>query len=155
MRNLLLFSLCLILCGHSLQAQESDRTLLTDTLTVSDSLVVSKGAHLVLSCRDYDFGEVERRGGDLRYTLQFRNEGSSPLVLTRVITSCTCLKGDFSKRPIPPGGEGKLVLTYEPLKAAPGAFNKVVQILSNSSSGRELFTIRGKSVEKKRKHDEK
>lgn len=111
------------------------------------------GARLALSHTEYDFGAVDRRGGDLCYELIFSNEGTTPLVLTRVITSCTCLKSEFSKRPIPAGGVGKIRLTYQPLKAEPGAFHKVVQILSNSSSGRELFTIRGKSIDYKQKNE--
>lgn len=110
-------------------------------------------ARLVLLHAEHDFGTVDRRGGDLCYELTFRNEGESPLVLTRVITSCSCLKSDFSKRPVPAGSEGKIRLTYQPLKAEPGTFHKVVQILSNSESGRELFTIRGKSVDYKRKNE--
>lgn len=111
----------------------------------------SEGALMVLPAAEYDFGTVDRRGGDLCYELTFVNEGTTPLVLMRVITSCSCLKSEFSKRPVPPGGEGKITLTYQPLKAEPGTFHKVVQILSNSQTGRELFTIRGNSIDHKRK----
>lgn len=111
----------------------------------------SEGAVLVLRAAEHDFGTVDRRGGDLCYELTFTNEGTTPLVLMRVITSCSCLKSEFSKRPIPPGGVGKITLSYQPLKAEPGTFHKVVQILSNSQTGRELFTIRGNSVDHKNK----
>lgn len=103
------------------------------------------GAHLLLPAAEHDFGTVQRRGGDLHYTLTITNDGTSPLVITRVITSCSCLKCDYSKRPIAVGDKAELRLIYQPLKAEPGAFHKVVQILSNSSSGREFFTIRGKA----------
>ncbi|MBQ8307235.1 MAG: DUF1573 domain-containing protein, partial [Alistipes sp.] len=56
--------------------------------------------------------------------------------------------------PVPAGEWGEITLTYEPLKADPGVFNKVVQILSNSASGREIITIRGNSIDKKRNQDE-
>lgn len=113
----------------------------------------SSGAALVLLNTEHDFGTVDRRGGDLVYTLHYRNEGTGPLVLTRIITSCSCLKSHFSKRPLPVGGQDSILLIYEPLKAEPGTFNKVVQILSNSTSGRELFTIRGNSIDDKRRHE--
>ena len=45
-------------------------------------------------------------------------------------------------------GEGEIVLTYEPHKADPGTFHKVVQVLSNSSAGREIITIRGNSLDR-------
>lgn len=112
------------------------------------------GPELQLECYEYDFGDVPRRGGDLHLRLRYRNVGDTPLVLTRIITSCSCLKSDFSKRPLSPGAEGELELIYQPLKAAPGTFNKVVQILSNAESGRQLITIRGNSVDTKHKRDE-
>lgn len=109
-----------------------------------------EGARLELECTEYDFGTVERRGGDLKVTIRFRNAGTSPLVLTRIITSCSCLKAQFSKRPVAVGETGEIHFTYEPLKAAPGTFHKVVQVLSNSASGRELITLRGNSQDKKK-----
>lgn len=112
-----------------------------------------QGAHLRLTTYEHDFGTVQRRGGDIQCRLRIINDGTSPLVITRVITSCSCLKCDFSKRPIAVGAEAELTLIYQPLKAEPGAFNKVVQILSNSTSGRELFTIRGNSIDN-HKNDE-
>ncbi len=111
-------------------------------------------AELVLLSVEHDFGTVDRRGGDLTFSLRYRNDGTGPLVLTRVITSCSCLKSDFSKRPIPPGGEGTICLTYQPLKAESGTFHKVVQILSNAASGRVLFTIRGNSIDPKRDEEQ-
>ncbi len=77
----------------------------------------------------------------------FRNEGSAPLVVVRVLTSCSCFKATFPKRPVPPGGEGVIRVTYEPLKSEPGTFSKVLQIYSNSVTGREVITVQGNSIE--------
>jgi len=107
----------------------------------------AEGAHLLLERTDHDFGDIARRGGEVTTVVRFRNDGTAPLVLTRVTTTCTCLKVDYSKRPVPANGSGEIRLTYQPLKADPGTFNKVVQVLSNSSSGREIITIRGNSLE--------
>lgn len=108
-------------------------------------------ARLVLERTEHDFGTIDRRGGEVRAEIRFRNEGSAPLILTRVTTTCSCLKPHYSTRPIPPGGEGLICLDYQPLKAAPGSFYKVVQILSNSAQGREIITVRGNSLDTKRR----
>ncbi len=108
----------------------------------------SEGARLRLERTDHDFGDIARRGGEVTAVFRFRNEGTAPLVLLRVTTTCSCLKSCYSKRPVPPGGEGEIVLTYEPHKADPGTFHKVVQVLSNSSAGREIITIRGNSLDR-------
>lgn len=110
------------------------------------------GARLVFRNTSHDFGDIPRKGGDAVVFFEYANEGDVPLVITRVVTSCSCLKAAYPKRPLPPGGKASVRLTYEPHKAEAGVFHKVVQVYSNSSGGRELLTIRGNSIDK-RKND--
>ncbi len=105
------------------------------------------GARMHLYEHSHNFGDVPRMGGDLVYEISFKNEGTAPLVLTRVVTSCSCLKVHFSKRPVAPNEEGRLKIIYEPQKSAPGSFNKVIQIYSNAEGGREIITVQGNSIE--------
>ena len=107
----------------------------------------AKGAHLKMENPTYDFGDVPRRGGDLEREFRFVNDGTSPLVIVRVITSCSCLKASFSKRPVEPADSGVIRITYEPHKSEPGAFNKVIQIYSNSVDGRDVITVQGNSID--------
>ena len=85
--------------------------------------------------------------GDLVREFRFVNDGTAPLVLVRVITSCSCLKASFSKRPVEPADSGVIRITYEPHKSEPGAFNKVIQVYSNSVDGRDVITVQGNSIE--------
>ena len=112
----------------------------------SDTL---RGAILRFEEHTHDFGDIARKGGDLVYDFRLRNEGDTPLVLTRVTTTCSCLKGSFSKRPIPPGGESTLRITYEPHKSEEGIFNKVIRVSSNSAEGIVLVTVQGNSIDEK------
>ena len=105
-----------------------------------------KGAHLRLENATYNFGDVPRKGGDLVREFRFVNDGTAPLVLVRVITSCSCLKASFSKRPVEPADSGVIRITYEPHKSEPGAFNKVIQVYSNSVDGRDVITGLPKTV---------
>lgn len=105
------------------------------------------GAHLAFEDATYDFGDVPRKGGDLVREFRFVNDGTAPLVLVRVITSCSCLKASFSKRPVEPADSGVIRITYEPHKSEPGAFNKVIQVYSNSVDGRDVITVQGNSIE--------
>lgn len=106
-----------------------------------------QGAALRFETTRHDFGDVPRRGGDLVCEFAFTNAGDAPLVLTRVITSCSCLKASFSKKPVAPGGTGIIRIVYEPHKADPGVFNKVIQICSNAPSGRDIVTVQGNSID--------
>lgn len=105
-----------------------------------------EGAHLSLAASSYDFGDVPRKGGDLVREFAFTNDGTAPLVILRVITSCSCLKASYTKRPVAPGDSGVIRITYEPHKSEPGAFNKVIQIYSNSAAERDLITVQGNSI---------
>ena len=107
----------------------------------------ARGAHLRKEVAGHDFGDVPRKGGDLVREFTFTNDGTAPLVVTRVITSCSCLKASFPKRPVPPGGQGVIRITYEPHKSEPGVFNKVIQVYSNSVDGRDVITVQGNSID--------
>ncbi len=113
----------------------------------------NKGALLKFDHQNYNFGDVARKGGDLVHEFTFRNEGDTPLFITQVVTSCSCLKGNFSKRPVAPHSEGVLRITYEPHKSEPGVFNKVICVYSNSADGNELLTVQGNSLDKSRNAD--
>ena len=116
----------------------------------TDSKAESGGAAIRLHEVHHNFGDVARRGGDLVYELHYKNEGDQPLVLTRVVTSCSCLKAHFQHRPLKAGDEGVIRIVYEPQKSEPGAFSKVIQIYSNSASGRVIFTVQGNALDGER-----
>lgn len=108
-----------------------------------------EGPHLHFEDASHNFGDVPRKGGALTREFRFVNDGTKPLVILRVITSCSCLKASFSKRPVAPADSGVIRITYEPLKSEPGTFNKVIQVYSNSTDGRDVLTVQGNSIEGK------
>lgn len=120
-------------------------------LGTTDVVAQSKnGARLHMEQSTHNFGDVSRKGGDLVREFQFTNEGNAPLVIMRVITSCSCLKTSHPKRPVMPGESEQISITYEPHKSEPGAFNKVIRILSNSTTGEEVITVQGNSIDGER-----
>ncbi|MCD8071686.1 MAG: DUF1573 domain-containing protein [Alistipes sp.] len=115
---------------------------------------------LILACRpgiasepavsfavtEHDFGLVrEGRNNEVSYDFVLRNTGNSPLVLTRIITSCKCVTTSHTKRPIPPGGEGVVSVTYDPKKQQ-GVFYKAIQVFSNAPEGIHIIIIKGEVV---------
>lgn len=96
-----------------------------------------RGAHLKFESSFHNFGSVPRWGGDLVWEFEYTNDGSAPLVIVRAQTTCSCLKVSHSKRPLAPGETAVIRVVYEPHKNEPGTFSKVIQIYSNSVSGRE------------------
>jgi hypothetical protein len=104
-----------------------------------------KGAHISFEQTEYDFGEVCRKGENRTCVFHFVNDGSEPLVVLSAKTSCSCLKADFSRRPIAVGERGEVRILLESKKVDKGVFRRVVQINSTSVGGAEILTIKGVS----------
>ena len=127
---------------NTIAVQKADST--TGTNTVEKK--VYDGAHIEFKTATHDFGDVARRGGDITAEFEYVNDGTEPLVITRITTSCTCIKPVYSKRPLEAGERGVIKLVYEPHKMEAGAFHKVVQVHTNSVGGVRLLTVQGHSV---------
>ncbi|NOX61636.1 MAG: DUF1573 domain-containing protein [Chloroflexi bacterium] len=61
-----------------------------------------------------DLGERPQELLELTYTV--RNEGGSPLEITRVSTSCDCTKATLERNVIPPGESAQLLVTLDPIE---------------------------------------
>lgn len=95
---------------------------------------------------EYDFGKISERGGKKTGSYTFKNSGNKPLVITKVMVSCKCISLGYPKKPVMPGEEGKITVTYDPKKQK-GVFHKAIQIYSNDSSGRVVIFAKGEVVE--------
>lgn len=105
------------------------------------------GAHMRMEEVSYDFGNVCRHGDDLVKVFEFENDGSDPLVVLSVTTSCSCLKAEFSRKPVPPGEKGSIKIIYEARKMEAGPFHRVIRVSSNSEDGVNLITVQGNSID--------
>ncbi|MDR1937968.1 MAG: DUF1573 domain-containing protein [Tannerellaceae bacterium] len=99
-------------------------------------------ASLSVSEESHDFGTIKESGGKVSHTFVVKNDGTQPLVITRVIASCGCTSPDWTKEPIAPGKTGEVLVTYDP-QGRPGPFAKTVSIYSNGKRGSQVLTIRG------------
>jgi outer membrane biosynthesis protein TonB len=93
----------------------------------------------------HDFGTLEQYSdGSCSFT--FKNKGNEPLVITKVITSCGCTVPDYPQRPIMPGQESQINVTYDTSKL--GSINNQIVIRSNAEEGTITLKIKGKVVKK-------
>lgn len=112
---------------------------------------VHQGAHIAFEENVWDFGDVDRRGGDVAKEFDFVNDGTEQLIITSVTVSCTCIKAQWSKRPVAVGERGTVRLVYEPHKMEAGTFYKVVEVHSNSPEGTNLLTVHGNTIDRRRR----
>ena len=115
-----------------------------------ESATPKTGAQMTFKTNSYDFGDIARKGGDVECTFEFVNDGDTPLVITRVVTSCSCTKAEYSKKPIAAGATSTIKIIYEPHKKEPGVFHKVIQIFTNTADKRKIVTVKGNSIDKKK-----
>ncbi len=92
---------------------------------------------------NFDFGKI-KQGVPATHKFIFTNKGKVPMVITNAQPSCGCTTPDWTKDPIPPGGQGFVTATYN--AAAPGAFNKSISVMANVEAGVVVLHIMGEVV---------
>ena len=109
------------------------------------------GAHITFVDESHDFGDIDRRGGDAEWRFEFVNDGDEPLIITQLKTSCTCLRYKYPRRPVAPGQQGAVEVSFQPHKTEPGTFHRVVTVLSNATNGARRLVMQGKSSDNRHK----
>ncbi len=92
---------------------------------------------------NFDFGKI-KQNVPASHKFIFTNKGKVPMVITNAQPSCGCTTPDWTKDPIPPGGQGFVQATYN--AASPGAFNKSVTVMANVENGVVLLSFHGEVV---------
>lgn len=88
---------------------------------------------------EHDFGWV-LQDSENTHEFSFTNSGSEPLVIESAQGSCGCTVPEFTKEPIPPGGESMIRVVYKPGKQE-GDQVKTVTIVANTKPTRTLLRI--------------
>lgn len=77
-------------------------------------------------------GEIREEATPPSFTYRWTNTGDKPLVITRVETTCGCAAASYDRRPVLPGGEGSVTVTYHP-KRHPGYFRRRIFVFTQLS----------------------
>ena len=82
--------------------------------------------------RSIDFGTMEEDDGNHIRIAKWQNLGTEQLIITRITTSCGCVRCDYSREAIGSGKYGKISITYAP-KGHPGVMRQRIFIYTNRS----------------------
>lgn len=116
------------------------KVLLFVILTVVLSSFLGPKAAIEWSFMEYDFGQIERqKPASIEFV--FKNPSMIPLMVVDVKSSCGCTVPDYPKEPIPPGGEGKIIVTFDAKLS--GYFNKTITVTTNAATGVSHLYIKG------------
>lgn len=97
----------------------------------------------VFESQNFDFGKV-KQGIPVTHEFTFTNKSKVTMVIIGVQASCGCTTPDWTKDPIPPGGQGFVKATYN--AAGLGAFDKSVTVTANVENGVVPLRIHGEVI---------
>ncbi|NLP56959.1 DUF1573 domain-containing protein [Lutibacter sp. B1] len=87
-----------------------------------------------------DYGKIELNANGVR-VFEFKNTGKSPLVISRIQSSCGCTVPKKPEKPIMPGEKGEIEVKYATNR--PGGFSKMITVFSNASEPVKKLRIKG------------
>lgn len=89
----------------------------------------------------HDFGTVTE-GEIVETSFQITNSGETDLIITDAQVTCGCTVPVWPKKPIKPGETESIEVKFN-TNGKPNRQKKVVTLITNTESGRELLTIEG------------
>lgn len=95
----------------------------------------------------HDFGTIKEELGAVTTEFLFSNTGKTPVIIQRVSTSCGCTTPSYTREPILPGKDGKVIVKYSTV-GRPYPFNKNVTVYTNVPDTVYVLTIKGKVTPK-------
>jgi hypothetical protein len=87
----------------------------------------------------HDFGKITQ-GEKVSYSFKFTNTGGTDLVISSATAQCGCTVPEYPKKPIPPGGEGKIDVVFDS-NGKSGKTTKTVNIVTNATPSTRILTI--------------
>lgn len=94
---------------------------------------------------NHDFGLI-KEGEKVSHVFKFKNVGTEPLVIKNVKPACGCTTPNWTKDPVPPGGEGQIEVSFDS-QGRTGIQNKSVEVFANTDP--EVHTLKFKGEVKK------
>ena len=117
--------------------------LVTSTSLAQDKRTNKKAPEITFQKIEYDFGTIAY-GSDATCEFVFKNTGKSPLILTKVRSSCGCTIPSWPKTPIKKKKTDKVTVKYNTHRM--GRFHKTITVTSNAKNSPIVLTITGKVV---------
>ena len=129
-----------------IKAMNMKRLLIAFTIVLFTLSLVSalqeEAVFTVVGESTHDFKTIKEADGEATHAFKIKNEGKTPLVISKVTSTCSCTTAEFTKEPIAPGDTVEIKVTYDPANRI-GPFTRTVSVYSNGSKGTNVLTIKG------------
>jgi len=90
--------------------------------------------------KTHDFGRLIM-GEKVSYAFKFTNSGSSDLIITNVSTSCGCTVPTYTSKPVKPGEQGILSVSFDSNNRK-GFQNKTITVVTNTQPNTTTLSIK-------------
>ena len=101
-------------------------------------------AQVTFETMEHDFGKI-REGEKVTYRFKLKNTGTVPLKITDVKPSCGCTASDYTRSPVPPGGEGFIEVVFDS-QGHPGTLQKTVTVSANTNPPAHVLRFKGEVI---------
>lgn len=101
----------------------------------------SKPGEFKFEAEVHDFGNIAI-GKPVVHTFNFTNTGESPIIISKVETTCGCTVPEYSQTPIKPGEKGFIKVTLTPSGPAVPIV-KSITLTSNARTTTKVLIIKG------------
>jgi len=93
----------------------------------------------------FSFGTI-KEGAKVHHTFKFKNVGNADLVISNAHGSCGCTIPAYSSKPVPPGGDGEIEVSFNS-SGKGGVQDKTVTIIANTIPNSHTIHIMGEVAE--------
>lgn len=74
-------------------------------------------------------------------SVEYKNNGRTPLVIEEVKADCPCTTAEFDKKPVRHGRKGTIHVKIDLTGFLPGDYSKQIKVFSNSANGDQVITF--------------
>ena len=129
------------------------KILLIVCVVFYSSIILSQEKLAEISFKEtiIDYGIIEN-GEDGKRTFEFKNTGNSPLIFTRIMSSCGCTIPKKPEKPVQPGESGIIEVEYDTKRT--GLFQKAITVNSNAKTSNIILRIKGEVLPELEEEDE-
>ena len=106
-------------------------------------------AQIDFEIEEHNFGDSVVHHKPTSFDFVFHNTGATPLIIQKAEASCSCTEATFDKKPVAPGEQGVIHVTYKANNGT-GHFSHYVAVYSNGadSTGYTSLHIEGAVIER-------
>ena len=119
-----------------------NRLILSALLAVAGLATASAQGVLTWLETEHDFGTFNESDERVKCVMRAVNTGTEPVTILRVVPTCGCTTGDYTRTPVAVGDTATVTLTYHAVGRV-GAFDKAVYVYTNGEQSKTTLHIKG------------